>query len=237
MESQKDLQWLVLEKLGKEAAEGVDWSAPRAHLHIRRTSPDTDDHAVKQIQRNVELIRYRRFGTDLLMLDLALSATTASVGSADNEGTVVRYRTISTVLAGLDAGMADRFEALRSFLLALGDDVQQTVLQYYIAFKRIRNFACIEFRPADAREYNLRQSELAEVTLEEGFTRDVSDIGHYGTGDSESRCPSLKTWSAPSHSCKEATRHLRRRTISQRLDFLAWTPLPIQLEHRRSRAC
>src|ERR1700694_1215126 len=29
MEHRKDFQWLVLEKLGKDAAEAVDWSAPR----------------------------------------------------------------------------------------------------------------------------------------------------------------------------------------------------------------
>jgi hypothetical protein len=59
-----------------------------------------DDHAVKQIQRNnIELIRYRRFGPDLLMLDLA-SANTASVavtGSGDGGGMVAKYKTISAV--------------------------------------------------------------------------------------------------------------------------------------------
>jgi RecB family endonuclease NucS len=29
MDHRKDFQWLVMEKLGKAAAEGVDWSAPR----------------------------------------------------------------------------------------------------------------------------------------------------------------------------------------------------------------
>ena len=32
-------------------------------------------------------------------------------------------------------------------LLALGDDVTKKVLAYYLAFKRIKNFACVEFRP------------------------------------------------------------------------------------------
>jgi len=47
------------------------------------------------------------------------------------------------VLAELDPAMVDRFEALRAFLMALGDDVQETTLRFYIAFKRIKNFACV----------------------------------------------------------------------------------------------
>ncbi len=34
-----------------------------------------DEHAVKQISRNIELIRYRRFGDDLLLLDLVTTTT------------------------------------------------------------------------------------------------------------------------------------------------------------------
>jgi hypothetical protein len=58
-----------------------------------------------------------------------------------------KYKTISDVLEELDADMRDRFEALRAYLTALGDDVQEAILRFYIAFKRIRNFACVEFRP------------------------------------------------------------------------------------------
>jgi hypothetical protein len=32
MDHKKDFQWLVLEKLGKEAADDVDWSAPRPRV-------------------------------------------------------------------------------------------------------------------------------------------------------------------------------------------------------------
>lgn len=51
----------------------------------------------------------------------------------------------------LDPGMLDRFEALRAFMIALGDDVQETTLRFYIAFKRIKNFACVEFRPTTGK--------------------------------------------------------------------------------------
>ena len=81
--------------------------------------------------------------------------------------------------------MVGRFEALRTFLMELGDDVQETVLRFYIAFKRIKNFACVEFRPSSGKILVYVKVDPSEVTLEAGFTRDVSKVGHYGTGDLE----------------------------------------------------
>jgi predicted transport protein len=186
MDHRKDFQWLVLEKLGKKDAEAVDWSAPRL-VCIAGDFNRYDDHAVRQMQRNIELIRYRRFGPDLLMLDLltATSVKGASVALGPTSGesgamAVGGYKTISAVMEELDAAMIDRLEALRAYLKALGDDVQETVLQFHIAFKRIKNFACIEFRPTTARILVYVKVNPASVQLEPGFTRDVSNVGHYG---------------------------------------------------------
>jgi hypothetical protein len=48
MDHRKDFQWLVLEKLGKQAAEKVDWSAPRL-ICIAGDFNRYDNHAVKQM--------------------------------------------------------------------------------------------------------------------------------------------------------------------------------------------
>jgi predicted transport protein len=191
MDHRKDFQWLVMEKLGKAAAEGVDWSAPRL-ICIAGDFNRYDDHAVKQMQRNIELIRYRRFGPDLLMLDLVAATSTKGV-FIETKGNLTdggagggnKYKTIRTVLQELDAGMLDRFEALHAFMMALGDDVQETTLRFYIAFKRIKNFACVEFRPSTSKILMFVKVDPATVQLEVGFTRDVSSIGHFGTGDLE----------------------------------------------------
>jgi len=189
MDHRKDFQWLVLEKLGKNAADVVDWSAPRL-ICIAGDFNRYDDHAVKQIQRNIELIRYRRFGGDLLMLDLvaATSVKGVSVPGGTGNGAVAvpgKYKTIGTVMTELDAAMNDRFEALRAHLTALGDDVQETTLRFYIAFKRIKNFACVEFRPTTGKILIFLKVDPTTVPIEPGFTRDVSTVGHFGTGDLE----------------------------------------------------
>ena len=191
MDHRKDFQWLVLDKLGKPTADTVDWSTPRL-ICVAGDFNRYDDHAVKQIQRNIELIRYRRFGTDLLMLDLIATATakTSVTGQSGlhTETTSVqsgKYKTISAVLAELETDMLDRFEALRASLLALGDDVQERTLKNYIAFTRIKNFACVEFRTNTSKILLYLKVSPKTVTLEPGFTRDVSTTGHYGTGDLE----------------------------------------------------
>lgn len=192
MDHRKDFQWLVLDKLGKPAAESVDWSTPRL-ICVAGDFNRYDDHAVKQIQRNIELIRYRRFGADLLMLDLiatasakASSATTQtglrSEPSAAQSG---KYKTISAVLGELEPDMVDRYEALRASLLALGDDVQERTLKNYVAFTRIKNFACVEFRTNTSKILLYLKVRPDTITLEPGFTRDVSKTGHFGTGDLE----------------------------------------------------
>ena len=58
-------------------------------------------------------------------------------------------------------------------------------LKRYVAFKRIRNFACVELRNQKNAILVFLQLDPAELELSDGFVRDVSDIGHYGTGNIE----------------------------------------------------
>jgi|SRR5258707_11386361 hypothetical protein len=62
--------------------------------------------------------------------------------------------------------LIDRFEALRAALIALGDDVQETMLRFYIAFKRIKNFVCVEFRPTAAKILLFVKVDPADVQLD-----------------------------------------------------------------------
>jgi predicted transport protein len=56
-------------------------------------------------------------------------------------------------------------------------------LKNYVAFKRIKNFACVEVYPQTKVVAVYLKVDPKAVTLEEGFTRDVSKIGHFSTGD------------------------------------------------------
>lgn len=176
---------LVQKKFGLQNTEEVDWSGARL-LCVAGEFTKFDGHAVKQINRNIELIRYRRYGDNLLLLEL-VNATTG-----DAEETVIaggKSKTTESLvgdkLAKSSAEVKDRFDALKAFLLALGDDVQIKTLKHYFAFKRIKNFACVDVHPQAGEIVIFAKTDWGTVRLEKGFTRDVRKIGHYGTGDLE----------------------------------------------------
>ncbi|MGI2272439.1 DUF91 domain-containing protein, partial [Staphylococcus cohnii] len=55
--------------------------------------------------------------------------------------------------------------------------------KFYVAFKRIKNFVCIEVLHSQNKILLYGKVNLDDIKLEEGFTRDVTNIGHYGTGN------------------------------------------------------
>ncbi|CCJ35862.1 hypothetical protein BN140_0939 [Methanoculleus bourgensis MS2] len=187
LDHKAEFELMVLKKLGEDYGERLDWSNPRL-LCIAGDFTKYDTHAVQQINRNIELIRYRKFDDDLLLLELvnataAQSSTMLSSGSTGPSSARIAP-TFSEDLARLDVELQNRFEVLKTYIEALGDDVQTKVLKNYVAFKRIKNFACVSIQ---------RRGELAvrvkldpdTIELEPGFTQDVRGKGYYGTGDLE----------------------------------------------------
>lgn len=187
MDHRRDFQWLALEKFGKDVAESVEWSAPRL-LCIAGDFTRYDEHAVKQMNRNIELIRYRRYGDEFLLFELVnatASTTTATSAVSTAARSATNDRTVSDNIVRADEELRDRYEAVRAYLLALGDDVQEKTLKMYVAFKRIKNFACVEVLTARRCLLVYVKVNPDIVQLENGFTRDVRQIGHFGTGDLE----------------------------------------------------
>jgi predicted transport protein len=190
MDHKAEFTLLVMNLLGKEQADNVEWSKPRL-LCIAGDFTRYDEHAVQQINRNIELIRYRRYGDELLLFELVNASTVQTdEGSMKVDGSPISkpkgtYKTITEILDQAKPELRDRYEELKAFLLALGDDVQINTLKYYFAFKRIKNFACVEIRTAHDNILAYVKVDPDSVKLAKGFTRDVRNVGHYGTGDLE----------------------------------------------------
>jgi predicted transport protein len=186
MDHRRDFEWLVMERFGKDHAAKVEWSSPRL-ICIAGDFTRYDEHAVKQISRNIELVRYRRFD-DLLLLELVTTTTSAGMQiehkPSDNE-MQHKSKTVTASLANADTALTDLFEATRSYLRTLGDDVQERTLKNYFAFTRLKNFACIEIKPSARKLLVYLKVDPESIDLQSGFTRDVSNIGHFGTGDLE----------------------------------------------------
>jgi predicted transport protein len=202
LDHQGQFQLLVMKTLGEKSAENIEWSSPRL-LCIAGDFTKYDVHAVQQINRNIELIRYRLYGEELLLFELvnATSAaqspqtTTPELGtgtsSPSTKSNRSKERTFQEALEKADQALTDLYNSVCDFLLSLGDDVQQKVLKFYGAFKRIKNFACIEIYTQSRKLLVFVKVDPDSITLEEGFTRDVRNIGHYGTGELEITIASL----------------------------------------------
>lgn len=184
MNNRAEFKLLVLELFGKEIADKIDWSAPRV-ICIAGDFTRYDSHAVQQINRNIELIRYRQFGDELLLLELVNTvadekpitkkATAEKGGGTD--------KTVAEHFAEMSPMLRTVFDSFANYTQSLGDDVQRKDLKLYVAFKRLRNFAVVCFQKSNLLAYlNL---DPRSVTLRDGFTRDVTNIGHWGTGNLE----------------------------------------------------
>jgi predicted transport protein len=187
LDHKSEFEIAVQKKYNKELADKIDWSSPRL-LCISGDFTKYDIHAVRQIDRNIELIRYRNYPPDLLLLEL-VNVTSADSPqdtiSSDGEKKGYTYKTVYEYLNSCDSDLQDRYESLKAFAEALGDDVQVKVLKYYIAFKRINNFMCVEFAPQKKEIRVFLKIDPSTIKLENGFSRDVSNIGHYAPGDLE----------------------------------------------------
>lgn len=194
LDHQAEFRWLVMEKLGKETAEHIEWASTRL-LCIAADFTRYDQHAVQQIPRNIELIRYKLFGDDLLLLELVntQSMPDATVVKPTPPGSPSTQQDIQKPV-GKDKSLVEQltlatpeiralYEQTTSLLLSLGDDVQQKSLKLWTAFRRLKNFACVIVYPN--RLLITLKLAPATVALEAGFSRDVSQVGHWGTGDVE----------------------------------------------------
>jgi predicted transport protein len=187
MDHQGEFALQVLKILGPEWVDKIDWSGPRL-LCIAGDFTRYDEYAVLQIPRNIELLRYRRYGGDLLLLELVRASAAAPTSRRSHATEATRDKELVVVRSESGPGaqdIQDLWEALKAFLLALGDDVHMKELENYIAFRRLKNFACVKLRSRDLQVWT--RVDPATIVLEEGFTRDVSQIGHAGTGDLEIR--------------------------------------------------
>lgn len=194
-----DFSMLVQKALGPDAVGSIDWSGPRL-LCIAGDFTRYDEHAVRLMPRNIELMRYRSFGEDLLMIDLVHNprlvraskvATNMAKPPAEDSSAVpaaaaeeqYRSQQIAYRMSQTKGELKDTFDATYEALEAMGTDVQVKEQKYYIAFKRIKNFACLEVYPQTRTVVVHLKIDPNGVTLEDGFTRDMRKTGHFGTGD------------------------------------------------------
>lgn len=179
MDHRAEFEHLVRHRLGATAASQVLWNGPRL-ICIAGDFTRYDVHAVREHRRSIDLVRYRLFGSDLLGLE-----TVASVSGSMQVARRARRGTAARAAGDIQgASMMELASAVDEALLGLGDGVNRVERKQYRAYQRLRNFACL-CPPQRSKLLVYLKADPKDVDLVPGFTRDVSGLGHHGTGDLE----------------------------------------------------
>jgi len=121
---------------------------------------------------------------------LLLERITVSDSEEPNSGLQTNGKTswdkpFTQWLENASPDIRDVYESLRQAILSQGEDVSEKQTKLYTAFKRIKNFATVTY--ANKTELNLYlHIDPKQVELRDGL-RDMSTIGHWGTGELEVR--------------------------------------------------
>jgi len=200
------LSWLLdhkgdfLEAARKSLGEvAVDWSSVRVICLAPNYSRYTL-HAVRQmtVKAELELWQFSLHDNTVMQLEKVLPLGGAkplrsgqdqeSASTAKSEEMPPSYEISAHRAALVENDMKEAFDDLLEFTLGLSDAVEAVPRKQYIAFKTARNFACLETQKKKMLLYLSLDPELLPNTL--GLSvRDVTNIGHYGTGNLEIQIP------------------------------------------------
>jgi predicted transport protein len=176
-----EFEALVRDRLGVPAASQVLWSAPRL-ICVAEDFTRYDQHAVGEIRRCIDLVRYRFFGAGLLGLEPVVTATARDRSPGSGSGRAGRMPKKQPA----DDAIGELRDALDDVLVSLGEDVRRIERKQYRPYRRLRNIACVG-RGQRSEVLVYLRADPKKADLISGFTRDVTGLGHHGTGDLEVR--------------------------------------------------
>ncbi|MDL2236000.1 DUF5655 domain-containing protein [Christensenellaceae bacterium OttesenSCG-928-L17] len=186
MDHKAEFKLLTIEKMGMEVANRIDWSMPCV-ICIASDFTKYDEHAVNQMQKNIRLIKYKKFGNDLILFEQVNTPDVKPVIDSGTDALQIKKadKTFVEQLDGTSEEIREIYYAIRDYILSLGDDVAENQLKLYCAYKKIRNIVCVEIRQKSILLYlRLNPDDFLEEQ-QRGMLRDVRKVGHWGTGDSE----------------------------------------------------
>ncbi len=168
----------------------VNWSHPRLII-IAQSYAKWDTYAVNRMGDGIELWRYMLYGEDLLYLELVYGQQRATPASSSRAQAAADspeepLYTLEHHLNKSADSVRLLFETLRDGILALASDegeIIETPNKLYVSYRHGKNFCEVQFL---ARSLKLHL-DIAFDLLDDprGLARDVSGIGHWGTGDVE----------------------------------------------------
>ena len=183
-----DFKLLVMEKLGKDSADAIDWSSPAVYC-VANAFGKYDLHAVKQMNRNIRLVRYANSG-DLIMFEYLNAPSIHPISTSISETSPAGKKsdkTYSQQYEETSDALREIVDEVRRYMSEQGDDVSESTLKLYLAIKKVRNIVCIEVNKTRVILHLKLDPDTVELG---GVVSDARNKGHWGTGGLEI---SLKT--------------------------------------------
>lgn len=195
-----DFEIAAQRRLGSDVK--VDWSDVRV-ICIAPNYKKYDLHAVQVMGANIELWKYRLFSNNSIYLEEVFHSSKSAVSSAATMQAGNGYKNPIMVEAGKKAALTratatytfdERLDGknedirelaitIREYILGLDESIEEVPKKYYVAYKVSQNIACIEVQARNIKIFlKLKPADIPAGTLN---YRDVTSIGHYGTGDVE----------------------------------------------------
>ncbi len=175
----------------------VDWSDIRV-ICIAPEFKRYDLHAVQVMGANIELWQYKIYENGIINIEEVYKRTEAAHTSVDNgaknpvmvaagkKAAETRRNATYTIdehIKKLNVNLTELLNDIREYIVDLDSSIEETPKKYYIAYKTTQNFVCIETQRKKIVIYlKINSDELDKLPPQ---ARDVSDIGHFGTGDLE----------------------------------------------------
>ena len=172
----------------------VDWSGIRV-ICIAPNYKKYDLHAAQVMGADLELWTYRLFTNGSLYLEEVFQKSVAipSTGTASGKemtpgkkAALTRKTGVYTVeqhFKGKPAAIREMARAVAEFLMSLDPSMEESPKKLYIAYKISQNIACMELQKE--RVLLFVKLDPKKVNLPRKIARDVTTIGHSGTGDLE----------------------------------------------------
>lgn len=190
-----DYEIAVQKAIGNDVE--VDWSDVRV-ICIAPNYKKYDLHAVEVMGANIELWTYRLFDNSTLYLEEVIhrtyqrAATTEVSGKspvmveAGKKAAITRATATYTFeehLEGKSEKVKNLAMQIQDFVLGLDPAIDENPKKFYVGYKISQNIVCMELRKQKIYLYiKLDPKTLSGLPA---IARDVTRIGHYGTGDLE----------------------------------------------------
>ena len=176
----------------------IDWSNIRV-LCIAPEYKKYDLHAVKMMGSNIELWQYRYYGNGALFFEevykksVVISSTTDDYSNknpvqveAGKKAAITRATGVYSLeqhFTKIEKHKRSIATGLQDFILGLDEAVEESPKKLYIAYKISQNFVCMEIHKSKILLY-LKIDPTSIKNIPDNC-RDVSNIGHFGTGNFE----------------------------------------------------